>query len=55
VIVDVVIVNSLLWAEGVGMGVKGVRVKGWGSCYQVGHQRGWQFATMTKILALQVS
>jgi hypothetical protein len=28
-IVDVVVVNSVMWAEGVGEGVKGVRVKGW--------------------------
>jgi hypothetical protein len=55
VIVDVVVVNSVMWAEGVGRGVKGVRVKGWGSCYQAGDQSGWEFATMSKKLALQVS
>jgi hypothetical protein len=35
--------------------VKGVRVKGWGSCYQTRDQVGWGFATMRKILAFQVS
>jgi hypothetical protein len=28
--------------------VKGVGVKGWGSCYQAGDQSGWEFATMSK-------
>jgi hypothetical protein len=35
--------------------VKGVRVKGRGSCYQARDLSGWGFATMSKILALQVS
>jgi hypothetical protein len=54
VIVDVVIGNSVMWAEGGGKGVKG-EVKGWGSCYQTGDQSGWEFATVSKKLALQVS
>ncbi len=35
--------------------MKRARVKGWGSCYQARDQRGWEFATMSKKLALQVS
>jgi hypothetical protein len=35
--------------------VEGARAKGWGSCYQTGDQSGWEFATMSKKLALQVS
>jgi hypothetical protein len=50
VIVDVVYVE--LWGE---KGVKGVKAKGWGSCYQTGDQGGWEFVTMSKKLALQVS
>ncbi len=59
VIVDVVFVNSVMWAEGQGWergkGVKGVKTKGWGSCYQTGNQGGWKFVTTSKKLALQVS
>jgi hypothetical protein len=55
VIVDVVIVNSVMLAEMAGNGVKGAWVKGWGSCYQAMDQSGGEFATMSKILALQVS
>jgi hypothetical protein len=47
-IVDVIIVNSVMWAEGWERGE-------WGSCYQTGDQSGWEFATMSKKLALQVS
>jgi hypothetical protein len=54
-IVDVVIVNSVMWAKGVGKGLKEVRVKGWGSYYQARDRSGWEFATMSRILALQVS
>jgi hypothetical protein len=35
--------------------VKGVEAKGWGSCYQTGDQGGWEFITMSKELARQVS
>jgi hypothetical protein len=51
-IVDVVVVNSVLRD---GKGVKGARVKGWGIYYQTGDQSGWEFTTMSKKLALQVS
>jgi hypothetical protein len=55
-IVDVVVVN-VMCNVGLGGGkwVKGARVKGWGRCYQAGNQSGWEFATMSKKLALQVS
>jgi hypothetical protein len=33
-IVDVVLVNRAMWAEG----VNGARVNGWGSCYQAKDQ-----------------
>jgi hypothetical protein len=60
-IVDFVIVNSVMWAEGWergGKGVKGVKgvkgakAKGWGSCYQTGDQGGWDFVTTSKKPAL---
>jgi hypothetical protein len=35
--------------------VKGVKTKGWSSCYQTGSQGGWEFVTTRKKLALQVS
>jgi hypothetical protein len=54
VIVDVIIVNSVMWAEEVER-VKGARVKGWGSFWQAGDQSGWEFATMSRKLALQES
>jgi hypothetical protein len=38
-----------------GKGLKGVKAKGWGSCYQNGDQGGWEFVTTSKKLALQVS
>jgi hypothetical protein len=38
---DVVIVNSVMWAEGVGKGWKGVRVKGWRSSYQARDHAEW--------------
>ncbi len=47
VIVDV-IVNSVMGLRGWGR-VKGVKIKGWGSCC------GWGFATMSKTLAFQIS
>jgi hypothetical protein len=53
-IVDVVVVNSVMWAKGWERGER-ARVKGWGSCYQTGDQSGWEFATMSKKLAFQVS
>ncbi len=52
--VDVVIVNSVILAEGWERG-EGAKAKVWGSCYQTGDQSGWEFATMSKKLALQVS
>jgi hypothetical protein len=54
-IVDVVVVNSIMLAEGGGEGVKGARVKGWGSSYQARDQSGWEFAPMSKNLVFQVS
>jgi hypothetical protein len=54
VIVDVVIVNSVMWAEGWQRGKRG-KSQGWGSCYQTGDQGGWEFVTTSKKLALQVS
>ncbi len=33
--VDIVFVTSVIWAEGRGRG-KGLKAKGWGSCYQTG-------------------
>ncbi len=50
-IVDVVIVNNVTWAEEVGKGVKGARVKVWGSYYQARDQNGWEFTTVSKKLA----
>ncbi len=35
--------------------MKGNRFKGWGSSYQARGQSGWEFATMSKKLAFQVS
>jgi hypothetical protein len=35
--------------------VKGVKAKGWASCYQTGDQGGWEFVTTSKKLALRVS
>jgi hypothetical protein len=46
---------KLMWVKGDGKGVKRIRVNGWGSWYQAGDQSGWEFATMSKKLALQVS
>ncbi len=46
VIVDVVIVNGIMWAEGWERGERD-KSQGWGSCYQTG--------TLSKKLALQVS
>jgi hypothetical protein len=54
VIVDVVIVDSVMWAEGWERGERG-KSQGWSSCYQTGDQGGWKFVTMSKKLALQVS
>jgi hypothetical protein len=56
-IVDVIVVKKAMWAEGGGggEGVKGARVKGWGSSYQIRDQSGWEFATMSRKLAFQVS
>ncbi len=56
-IVDVVFVNSVMRAEGRERGewVKGVKAKGWASCYQTGDQGGWEFVTTSKKLVLQVS
>jgi hypothetical protein len=51
-IVDVVFVDSVnreMWAGG----GKGVKAKGWGSCYQTGDQGGWDLVTTSK--KLQVS
>ncbi len=53
VIVDVVIVNSVMWAERWDR-VKGAKAEGWGSCYQIGDWSGWEFATISKKLTLQV-
>jgi hypothetical protein len=36
-------------------GVKGVKAKGWDSCYQPVDQGAWEFVTTSKKLALQVS
>ncbi len=52
VIVDMVSVNSVMWAEGWERGkgvkgVKGVKTKGWGSCYQTGNQGGWELFPIT--------
>jgi hypothetical protein len=33
---------------------KGVKAKGWDSCYQPRDQGGWKFVTTSKELALQV-
>jgi hypothetical protein len=41
-----------VWGE---KGVKGVKAKGCGSCYQTREQGGWGFVTTSKKLALQVS
>jgi hypothetical protein len=54
VIVDVVIVNSVMWAEGWERGERD-KSQGVGHCYQTGYRSGWEFATMSKKLALQVS
>jgi hypothetical protein len=54
VIVDVVFVNSVLWAEGWEGGERG-KAKGWDSCYQRGDQSGGGFSITSKKLALQVS
>jgi hypothetical protein len=54
VIVDVVIVDSVMWAEGWERGERG-KSQGWGRCYQTGDQGGWEFVTVNKKLALQVS
>jgi hypothetical protein len=35
-------------------GVKGVKAKGWGSCYQTGDQGGWEVVTTSRKLAIQV-
>ncbi len=53
-VVDIVLVNSVRWAEG-GKGVKGAKAKGWDSCYQTRDGSGWEFITTIKKLALQVS
>jgi hypothetical protein len=53
-IVDVAIVNSVIWAEGWGRGERG-KSQGVGSSYQTRDQSGWEFATMSKKLAIQVS
>ncbi len=42
-----------MWAEG-WEGMRGEKAKGWGSCYQTGDRSEWEFATMSKKLALQV-
>jgi hypothetical protein len=54
VIVDVVIVNSVMWAEGWERVERG-KSRGWGSCYQTGDRSGLEFVTTSKKLALQVS
>ncbi len=54
-IVDVVVVIQCSVGWRGGKGVKGVRVKGWSSCYQARDQSGWGFATKSKTLAFQVS
>ncbi len=53
-IVDVVMVNSVMWAEGWERGERG-KSQGWGSCYKAGDQGGWEIITTSKKLALQVS
>ncbi len=35
--------------------MKGVKAKGWGSCYQTRDKGGWGFVTMSIKLALQVT
>jgi hypothetical protein len=54
-IVDVVVVIKCNVNRGSGKEVKGVGIKGWGSCYHARDQSGWGFATMSKTLAFQVS
>ncbi len=53
-IVDVFVVNSVMWAEGWERGERG-KSQGWDSCYQTEDQGGWEFVTTSKKLALQVS
>jgi hypothetical protein len=53
-IVDVVVVKSVMWAEGWGRGERG-KSQGVGSRYQTRDQSGWEFAPMSKKLAFQVS
>ncbi len=52
--VDFVLVNSKMGAEGWERGERG-KSQGWGSCYQTGDQGGWEFATTSEKLALQIS
>jgi hypothetical protein len=54
VMIDVVVVNNVIGLKGWERG-EGVRIKGWGSCYQARDQSGWGFATMSKTSAFQVS
>jgi hypothetical protein len=53
-IVDAIIVNSVMWAEGWERGERG-KSQGWGSCYQTEDQGGWEFVTTSKKLAFQVN
>jgi hypothetical protein len=36
-------------------GVRGVKAKGWGSCWQTRDKGGWEFVTTSKKLVLEVS
>jgi hypothetical protein len=54
VIVEFVLVNCRMGAEGWERGERG-KNQGRGSCYQTGDQGGWEFATTSKKLALQIS
>jgi hypothetical protein len=47
VIVDVVYVNNVIQTMGCER-VRGVKAKGWGSCWQTRDKGGWVFATMSK-------
>ncbi len=55
--VDVIFVLNVMGTEGLERGerVKGVKAKGWGSCYHTGDQGGWDFVTTSKKLVLQLS
>jgi hypothetical protein len=54
-IVDAVVVNSVMRADGGGEGVKGDKSQWVGSSYRARDQNGWELATMSKKLAFQVS